>query len=89
MVRNSLANGVEMIGENYDFSGEKFIPAFIPAGSLVLIHGGVVHKSAPNKSAIPRNAYTFHVIEGDESVIYFNDNWLQPRPDPVVSFKNM
>jgi phytanoyl-CoA hydroxylase len=36
------------------------------AGSLVLI-GRVVHKSERNLSENSRFAYTFHIIEGDES----------------------
>lgn len=46
-------------------------------GSLVLIHGEVVHKSERNLSEYSRHAYTFHAIERAETV-YSTDNWLQP-----------
>ncbi|KAJ5769494.1 hypothetical protein N7520_004053 [Penicillium odoratum] len=50
----------------------------IKAGSLVLIHGNVLHKSEKNTSARSRYAYTFHVIEGAEGWKYDERNWLQP-----------
>ena len=46
-----------------------------PAGSLVLIHGSVLHKSERNTSPHSRYAYTFHVIEG--AYEYDSLNWLQ------------
>ncbi|KAJ5220213.1 hypothetical protein N7468_009417 [Penicillium chermesinum] len=50
----------------------------IKAGSLVLIHGNVLHKSEKNTSPRSRYAYTFHVIEGAEGWEYDSRNWLQP-----------
>lgn len=52
------------------------------AGTLVLIHGSVLHKSEKNTSAKSRFIYTFHMIEGDESrAVYDERNWLQPTPE--------
>ncbi|SNX84479.1 related to phytanoyl-CoA dioxygenase family protein [Melanopsichium pennsylvanicum] len=49
------------------------------AGTLVLIHGSVLHKSEQNLSNQSRFIYTFHMIEGDvEKARYDNLNWLQP-----------
>lgn len=48
----------------------------IIAGSLVLIHSQVVHRSDPNRSNYQRPAYTFHVIE-TENTKYSEENWLQ------------
>ncbi|KAJ5256571.1 hypothetical protein N7478_012675 [Penicillium angulare] len=50
----------------------------VKAGSLVLIHGNVVHKSEKNTSERSRYAYTFHVIEGGDGWEYDERNWLQP-----------
>ncbi|KAL4938469.1 hypothetical protein BDV06DRAFT_225952 [Aspergillus oleicola] len=50
----------------------------IKAGSLVLIHGNVLHKSERNTGDKSRYAYTFHVIEGGEGWEYDGRNWLQP-----------
>ncbi|KAJ6014753.1 hypothetical protein N7540_009344 [Penicillium herquei] len=50
----------------------------VKAGSLVLIHGNVLHKSEKNTSDRSRYAYTFHVIEGADGWKYDERNWLQP-----------
>jgi len=62
---------------------ELWIPVEIPRGSLVVIHGNVVHMSAQNTSSQSRHAYTFHMVEGDCE--YSADNWLQrPKEMPFV-----
>ena len=61
-----------------DGSQEKLEVLDIKAGSLVLIHGNVLHKSEKNTSPNSRFAYTFHVIEGAEGSKYDGQNWLQP-----------
>ncbi|ODV57835.1 phytanoyl-CoA dioxygenase family protein [Ascoidea rubescens DSM 1968] len=48
------------------------------AGSLILIHNSVLHKSEPNLSEESRYAYTFHVI--DCNCEYDELNWLQVPP---------
>ena len=53
------------------------VPIECPAGTLVLIHAGVVHFSADNTSDKARHAYSIHVIDGKEGVTYPSDNWLQ------------
>ena len=48
----------------------------VEAGTLVLIHGNLLHKSERNLSGKSRFIYTFHVIEGENH--YDSRNWLQP-----------
>lgn len=48
----------------------------VKAGTLVLIHGNVLHKSEKNTSQKGRMIYTFHCIEGASE--YDERNWLQP-----------
>ena len=43
-------------------------------GSLVLIHGEVVHRSYANRSKKSRHVYTFHVVE-TANTTYSKDNW--------------
>ncbi|KAI0455045.1 phytanoyl-CoA dioxygenase [Xylaria acuta] len=62
-------------GEGED--GEKYVMGEVKAGSLVLIHGNLLHKSERNTSQKGRIIYTFHVIEG-EGTTYDERNWLQP-----------
>lgn len=59
-----------------------YVPVEVKSGTLVLLHGLLPHKSYPNRSEQPRNAYTLHVIEGEYH--YPSDNWLQrDTPAPV------
>ncbi|KAK7205192.1 hypothetical protein BZA70DRAFT_175632 [Myxozyma melibiosi] len=68
-------DGVEAPREPED---EEFVMPACPAGTLVLIHGSLLHKSEPNRSQKSRYAYTFHMIEGEYK--YDNLNWLQVPP---------
>ena len=54
---------------------EKYDLGEVEAGSLVLIHGNILHKSEKNTSQKGRMIYTFHLIEGEEN--YDDRNWLQ------------
>jgi hypothetical protein len=47
--------------------------ALFLAGSMILIHGQLVHWSHGNTSEHPRNAFSLHVIEG--SYNYPASNW--------------
>lgn len=58
---------------------KDFVPLEVTKGSLVLLHGLIVHKSEENKSKLPRDAYTFHIIDGNDK--WSEDNWLQYNPD--------
>lgn len=58
-----------------DNAGEKYVLGEVKAGTLVLIHGNILHKSEKNLSQKGRIIYTFHCIEGAEE--YDSRNWLQ------------
>ncbi|XP_053680370.1 phytanoyl-CoA dioxygenase domain-containing protein 1 [Anopheles nili] len=58
----------------------NFVAVPVKAGSCVLIHSQVVHRSDANRSDHSRHAYTFHVIE-TEDCEYSKENWLQPTED--------
>ncbi|KAL8948965.1 MAG: hypothetical protein Q9222_004887 [Ikaeria aurantiellina] len=55
---------------------EEYTMGEVKAGTLVLIHGNLLHQSEKNLSGKSRFIYTFHVIEGEEE--YDGRNWLQP-----------
>ncbi|KAF2850086.1 phytanoyl-CoA dioxygenase family protein [Plenodomus tracheiphilus IPT5] len=63
---------------------EVYTMGEVKAGTLVLIHGNILHKSEKNTSGKSRNIYTFHVIEGDQK--YDQRNWLQP---PAQGFSKL
>ncbi len=60
--------------ENASYDEKEFISAPVSKGSLVLLHGDVVHMSTQNTSAVSRNIYTFHIIEAYQSK-YLENNW--------------
>ncbi|KAK4626984.1 Phytanoyl-CoA dioxygenase domain-containing protein 1 [Fulvia fulva] len=55
---------------------EQYELGEVKAGTLVLIHGNLLHKSERNTSLKGRMIYTFHMIEGGHR--YDERNWLQP-----------
>ncbi|KAG7666344.1 uncharacterized protein J8A68_000113 [[Candida] subhashii] len=69
--------GEEVEGLKDDPDDYKLVPC--KAGSLVLIHNSVLHKSEKNRSNKSRYAYTFHVIDGTAQ--YDELNWLRVPPD--------
>lgn len=64
------------IEEREDDEDEEYELGEVKAGTLVLIHGNLLHKSEKNLSGKSRFIYTFHVIEGKHE--YDSKNWLQP-----------
>jgi phytanoyl-CoA hydroxylase len=64
---------------------EGWRPIEAAAGTLVVFHGVLPHRSGPNRSAVSRCAYTLHVIDG--AAEYAADNWLQrPADMPLRGF---
>ncbi len=87
-VRKENGSGTEFVdneGRRFPVGGEygvedeggNYVLGEVKAGSLVLIHGNLLHKSEKNVSKKGRIIYTFHVIEG-EGAVYDKRNWLQP-----------
>lgn len=64
---------------------EEYELGEVKAGTLVLIHGNLLHKSERNLSQNGRMIYTFHVIDGEES--YDQRNWLQIPGGPETFTK--
>lgn len=62
-----------------DYNDDQFVPAPVKRGSLVILHGLVVHKSAPNTSDKSRQAYAFHAYDKANSE-WQPDCWLTPQP---------
>ena len=66
----------EGLEEDKDVKKEVYDLGEVKAGTLVLIHGNLLHKSEKNTSQKGRMIYTFHCIEGGNE--YDARNWLQP-----------
>lgn len=60
---------------SYDLS--RAVPIECPAGTLVLLHGHVLHFSGENTSAASRHSYASHYVEGGKGLRWAGDNWLQ------------
>ncbi|THV44969.1 hypothetical protein BGAL_0549g00020 [Botrytis galanthina] len=48
----------------------------VKAGTLILMHGNLMHKSEANRSSKSRVAFNFGVVEGEHG--WLEDNYLQP-----------
>ncbi|XP_076454745.1 phytanoyl-CoA dioxygenase domain-containing protein 1 homolog [Babylonia areolata] len=69
-------NRTEFIGSNPEYDNAKFVAGPVKKGTLVLIHGEVVHKSEHNYSEKSREIYTFHMYDQAQAT-YDEKNWLQ------------
>ncbi|KAI9359222.1 phytanoyl-CoA dioxygenase family protein [Zopfochytrium polystomum] len=65
---NGGTKHIDLEEDAADPSKEEYTCVPTKAGTLVLIHGQVQHKSSHNKSNKSRNIYTFHMIEGQYPV---------------------
>ena len=64
----------EELSDN-NWSDEASTCLEVPAGTLVVLHGFLPHRSAPNSSSRSRLAYSLHMI--DACCHYPGNNWLQ------------
>lgn len=64
---------------------EGWVPLEAAAGTVVLLHGLLPHRSSPNTSPRSRAAYSLHVVSA--AADYPADNWLQrPASMPARGF---
>lgn len=69
--------GTTFQGEVPSTRPDEYVAVPVRKGSLVLIHGEVVHMSKANLSERSRNIYTFHLYDAGMSE-WSKENWLQP-----------
>jgi len=67
----------EVLRPDVQVPDEGWVPLEATAGTVVVLHGLLPHRSSPNTSERSRAAYSLHVVE--RSARYPADNWLQ-RP---------
>lgn len=78
-VRNP-EGGVKFVGgENPDWDLEKMVSLEVHVGSMIMLHGELVHMSNQNFSQKSRQAYIIHAVEGDRD--WPSTNWLQRPAD--------
>ena len=76
-VRTSDGRSTTFTGVPVEYKDEDFVCGEVKKGTLVMIHGEIVHKSSENFSDKSRHIYTFHVVERKDGVEYSPLNWLQ------------
>ena len=68
-------HAVSFQGEMPQVDKEICTPIVVKKGTLVLLHGSVIHYSQENTSGKSRHAFSVHIVEGTNH--YLEDNWLQ------------
>ncbi|XP_057872266.2 phytanoyl-CoA dioxygenase [Cryptomeria japonica] len=86
LVRRFLrdSNGVHFDKPSPTYDYKDFVPIEVKAGSLLVIHGDLVHHSFENKSPKSRHALSLHAVDTD-GCTWAEDNWLQRKvaPSPI------
>ncbi|KAF3326688.1 Phytanoyl-CoA dioxygenase 1 [Carex littledalei] len=63
------------------YDQKDFVPLEVKSGSLVVLHGNLVHQSFENSSSQSRHALSLHVVD-TEGCTWSKDNWLQRKTEP-------
>ncbi|OVA01736.1 Phytanoyl-CoA dioxygenase [Macleaya cordata] len=77
--------GVRFDRPSPDYDHKDFVSVEVKAGSLVVIHGDLIHQSFENQSSKSRHALSLHVVDTNNHV-WAPDNWLRRRVDPEPLF---
>ncbi|RVX12459.1 Phytanoyl-CoA dioxygenase [Vitis vinifera] len=56
------------------YDDKDFVPVEVKAGSLVVLHGDLIHQSFENQSPKSRHAYSLHVVDTD-GCKWAQENW--------------
>ncbi|KAL9363114.1 hypothetical protein Peur_045899 [Populus x canadensis] len=74
-------NGVYFDQPSPSYDQKDFVPIEVKAGSLVLIHGDLIHQSFENQSLKSRHAYSWHVVDTD-GCKWAPENWIRRKVEP-------
>ncbi|ONK65421.1 uncharacterized protein A4U43_C07F36920 [Asparagus officinalis] len=74
-------NGVHFDRPSPSYDQKEFVPLEVKSGSLVVIHGDLVHQSFENLSPDSRHALSLHVVDTD-GFVWAKDNWIRRKTDP-------
>jgi phytanoyl-CoA hydroxylase len=77
-------NGITFDQPSPSYEQKDFVSIEMKAGSLIAIHGDLIHQSFENLSSKSRHAYSLHVVESD-GCKWAKDNWIQraKMPEPL------
>lgn len=80
--------GVHFDKPSPSYDQKDFVPVEVKAGSLVLIHGDLIHQSFENQSSKSRHAYSLHVID-TAGCKWASDNWIRRNVDPEPLYADL
>ncbi|KAF9680966.1 hypothetical protein SADUNF_Sadunf06G0176500 [Salix dunnii] len=78
-------NGVYFDQPSPSYDQKDFVSIEVKAGSLVLIHGDLIHQSFENQSSKSRHAYSLHVVDTN-GCKWAPENWIRRKVDPEPLF---
>ncbi|KAI9080464.1 hypothetical protein K1719_037578 [Acacia pycnantha] len=74
-------NGVKFDRPSPSYDQKDFVPLEVKAGSLVVIHGDLIHQSFENQSPKSRHAYSLHIVDTD-GCTWAPENWIRLKVEP-------
>lgn len=74
-------NGVHFDQPSPAYNRDDFVPLEVKAGSLVVLHGELIHQSFENQSPKSRHAYSLHAVD-TEGCQWASDNWIRRKVEP-------
>ncbi|XP_027347129.1 phytanoyl-CoA dioxygenase isoform X1 [Abrus precatorius] len=83
LVRRFLRDevGVKFDRPSPSYDQKDFVPIEVKAGSLVVIHGDLIHQSFENHSPKSRHAYSLHVVD-TVGCQWAPENWIRRKVEP-------
>ncbi|XP_039787565.1 phytanoyl-CoA dioxygenase 2-like [Panicum virgatum] len=82
MIRDENGTHFDCLSASYDH--KEFVPLEVKSGTLVMLHGDIIHKSFANLSPTSRHALILHLVD-TEGCKWSEENWLQRKtaPEPL------
>ncbi|KAG2657911.1 phytanoyl-CoA dioxygenase 1-like isoform X2 [Panicum virgatum] len=82
MIRDE--NGTHFDRPSASYDHKEFVPLEVKSGTLVMLHGDIIHKSFANLSPTSRHALILHLVD-TEGCKWSEENWLQRKtaPEPL------
>ncbi|KAK7317883.1 hypothetical protein RJT34_02480 [Clitoria ternatea] len=74
-------NGVKFDRPSPSYDQKDFVPVEVKAGSLVVIHGDLIHQSFENQSPKSRHVYSLHVVD-TVGCQWAPENWIRRKVEP-------
>lgn len=80
-------DGVKFDRPSPSYNQKDFVPIEVKAGSLVVIHGNLIHQSFENQSTKSRHAYSLHVVD-TVGCKWAAENWIRRKVEPEPLYVN-